>query len=137
MGLLVTIAAGLVAVIFAMLLARRQVTGKWPATSFAYLLSVAVGAEVLGTAVRVSGVLLSIPVIAFGAFVIWRSDWRLGDLGLASIVLGLGMALAYLIDASMHPNTGSQADQAAVLLVVVGLALSTAVLLTTLLFPSK
>lgn len=69
---------------------------------------------------RVSGVLLTVPVVAVAAFAVLRGGWLLGDPGLFVTVLGTGMAWAYILAAVLDPDTGSFADQGALLLFGVG-----------------
>jgi hypothetical protein len=40
------------------------------------------------------------------------------------IILGLGMGAASLVDYALHPDSGSQADQAAGALLLLGIALA-------------
>jgi hypothetical protein len=97
----------------------RPLTGPLVATSLLGVL-----AEVLGTTVPEWGGAVSIPVIAAVVSVLWWSRWRLGDLALLAMVLGMGMGLAYLIEAALHPDTGSYGDQGALLLAGTGAGLS-------------
>jgi hypothetical protein len=110
---------------------RHRVTGHRLSESFLGLSLLAIVAEVVGTTLRVSGVLLSVPVVALGLFVIWQSDWRLGDLAVLSIILGIGLGIAYAIEAVLHPDTGSYADQGAIALAGLGVLLSFIVITLT------
>jgi hypothetical protein len=74
----------------------------------------------VGTTVRISGVLLSIPAIASVIVLIWRSKRKIADLALFVMGTAVATALGYVIAALMDPDTGSYNDQAAIALGVVG-----------------
>ncbi len=95
-------------------------------------LAVAVG--FVGTIVKISGVALAVPVVAAIAYVIIRSTWRVGDMAILLLIIGIGIGFAYLVAAQLDPSTGSQNDQGAVILVGLGLVLAAlaAALLRTL-----
>jgi hypothetical protein len=116
-------AASLVAFIVGMLGLRHQVTDQGlPSLVLASV--VAIVATIIGTTARISGVALGLPVAAVAVAVVAKSKWRLGDTGIFAILLGLGTGGAYVLDAALHPSTGSYGDQGAVLLVVLGIGLS-------------
>jgi len=119
---LLAVAAALLAVGLAGL--RSASVGRGPGRWFAAVTLLALAAEVVGTTFRVSGVALGVPVTVGVAALVWRSEWRLGDLAILSIVLGSGLGISYLLDAVLHPDTGSAADQAAVGLGEVGVLLT-------------
>jgi prepilin signal peptidase PulO-like enzyme (type II secretory pathway) len=79
-----------------------------------------VAALLVGTVLPVSGVVLAVPVIAAIAVVVWRSPWRVGDMAALVLVAGAGTALGYLLAATLDPDTGSYADQGALLLALAG-----------------
>jgi SAM-dependent methyltransferase len=108
------------ALVAATLLVRRRATGHLPGLLFWVACLFGVIAIGVGTTVDVSGVLLAVPVIAVAGLAIVRGGWRLGDSGLFLIVLGVGTAVAYVIEAAIDPDTGSFGDQGAFGLVVVG-----------------
>jgi hypothetical protein len=101
-------------------LVRRRSTGRLPDLRFWMACLVAVVTVTVGTTVKVSGVLLAVPAVAVAGFVILRGGWWLGDAGLFLMVLGMATAVAYLAVAALDPDTGSSADQGAVLLVIAG-----------------
>ncbi len=88
--------------------------------------AVAITATIVGTTVRVSGVALGLPVAVVTVVVIARSRWRLGDAGILALLLGLGTGAGYVLDAALHPDTGSYGDQGTLVLVALGIALSSA-----------
>lgn len=101
---------------------RRHVTdqGLQP---LALASAAAVAATIVGTTGRVSGVVLGVPVAAVAIVVIARSKWRLGDAGIFVILAGLGTGAAYVLDAILHPDTGSYGDQAAAAEIAFGIGL--------------
>lgn len=105
---------------------RRRTTGSPPPTLFWLTVAVGVIAVTIGTAVNISGVLLSIPVLALAVVAIWRSAWRVGDVGLLVLFLGLGTGGAYLLVSAFDPDTGSYGDQGALWLVALGILLCAA-----------
>ncbi|MFN2489497.1 MAG: hypothetical protein ABR529_07135 [Actinomycetota bacterium] len=88
--------------------------------------AVGIAASIVGTAFRVSGVALGLPVAVAAIVALARSRWRLGDAGIFTTLLGLGSGAGYVLDARLHPNTGSYGDQGAVALVALGICLSSA-----------
>lgn len=116
--------AAWVALIAASLLVRRRFSGHLPRPAFWMVLAAAILAVTAGSIVDVSGVLLAIPVVALAAVVILRGGWWLGDTGLFLLLLGGGTAGAYVLAAVIDPDTGSYADQSAVLLVILGALIS-------------
>lgn len=111
----------IVAVTALTLLSRRRATGSSPPALFWVTVAVGFIAVTIGTAVNISGVLLSVPVLALAAVAIWRSEWRVGDSGLLLLFLGLGTGGAYLLVAAFDPDTGSYGDQGAFWLIALGL----------------
>lgn len=108
---------------FALLGRRRRRTGAWVDGTLIVTWVVTILAEVIGTIARVSGVVLTIPVAVLGVAVVARSKWKLGDISLLVLVSGIGLGVATLIDGALHPDTGSYADQGAIWLIALGVAL--------------
>lgn len=104
----------------ATVLVRRRSTGHLPGLRFWMACLVAVVAVTVGTTVKVSGVLLAVPVVVVAGFVIVRGGWWFGDAGLFLMVLGMATAVVYVAVAALDPDTGSFADQGALALVVAG-----------------
>lgn len=117
-----TVAQGVatIGLVIATLLVRRRSTGRLPRVEFWAACLVGIIAVMVGTTIPVSGVLLAVPVVAVAGFAVVRGGWWVGDAGLFLMVLGIGTAVAYLIEAVLDPDTGSFADQGAFALVVVG-----------------
>lgn len=101
-----------------LLVLRRRIAGEAMNRVLVTVMAVTVAALLIGTAVPVSGVALSVPVVAGMAFVLVRSRWRPGDLALLVLVAAAGTALAYDLVATVDPDTGSYGDQGAVGLAV-------------------
>jgi hypothetical protein len=118
--------AVVVACTVGMLAMRNRATGE--GIPFPLLVASALGAAaaIVGTTVRVSGVALSVPVVAIAAVVLARSRWRLGDAGILLLLLGLGTGAGYSLAAALDPDTGSYGDQGAILLVFLGVLVSLA-----------
>jgi hypothetical protein len=129
------IAAGVLLFTAGLLGVRHRVAGHGPGLLFMVVAAVAITAHVIGSTIRISGVLLSVPVLAGMALVLWRSDWRLGDLALMTTISGLGAGAAYLIVALVDPDTGSFGDQGAVVLIGLGLVMSLLTLVLTTSLP--
>jgi hypothetical protein len=110
-----------VALLLGAVIVRRRDTGRLPAPAFWLACIVAFGAVALGTIVpRIPGVPLAVPVVVFAGVVIVRGGWRLGDAGLFLVVLGIGMGVSYVGAAVLDPDTGSYADQGALVLAFLG-----------------
>jgi hypothetical protein len=92
---------------------RRRVVGKAPHILLVIVCLATVAALIVGTAVQVSGVVLTIPVLAGMIWVVWRSPWRAGDVALLILVSAIGGALGYVVAAALDPDTGSYGDQSA------------------------
>ena len=113
-------AAGTLLFAFALSTRRLTIVGSWSDGLSVVAWAVTVVAEIIGTVAHVSGVVLSFPVLALGLLVVARSKWRLGDLSLFVLVAGMGLGIAYLIAASINPDTGSYGDQGAIGLIALG-----------------
>jgi hypothetical protein len=114
------------------LFVRRRATGRLPDPWYWAACGTGIVAVTVGTAFRVSGVALAVPVIAVASVAIVRSRWWLGDAGLYLIVLAVGTAAAYLLVAAIDPDTGSSADQGALALALLGVPLCLAAVVTSL-----
>lgn len=115
-----------VMVIAGALFARKRSSGSLPSLRFWVACLIGVVAVTLGTLSHVSGVLLTAPVVFAGIFAVMHGGWKIGDSGLFLILLGIGMAVAYVVAAAFDPNTGSATDQGAVYLVIMGVILCVA-----------
>lgn len=121
----IVMAAGLCAGLLALTLCvRRRATGRYPDRWFWVACALGTVAVLVGTVLEISGVLLAVPVVFVGGFSVLRGRWLVGDTGLLLIFLGVGTAVAYLLAASLNPDTGSFGDQAAIALVVCGTIVS-------------
>lgn len=121
----IVMAAGVCAGLLALTLGvRRRATGRLPGRWFWAACAIGTVAVTVGTVRDISGVLLAVPVILVGGFAVLRGGWLVGDTGLLLIFLGVGTAVAYLLAASLNPDTGSFGDQAAMALVVCGTVVS-------------
>ena len=129
---LVQSVAGILIVV-ATLLVRRRTAGGLPSLAFWAACLVGVIAAIVGTAIRVSGVLLAVPVVVLAGVAILRGGWRLGDTGVLLTVLGIGTAWAYVIAAALDPDTGSFADQALLVLVGAGTVICSVAIAASLL----
>jgi len=103
---------------------RRVATGVGLPTLLVTIGAIALVAEVVGTVLQLSGVLIGVAICAAIAFVLYASRWRVGDLSLIGLFLTVGLAVAYVVDNAVHDDNGTQADQAVPVLLVpsVGLA---------------
>jgi LPXTG-motif cell wall-anchored protein len=115
--------AGLLAFVLVLLARRRHISGSWVDKTLIASWGITIAAEIIGTLAHVSGVLLSVPVFAIGVLVVVRSSWKLGDLSVVVLVAGMGLGLAYLIDAATDSDTGSYNDQGALWLTALGVVL--------------
>jgi hypothetical protein len=118
--ILLLLAAGELLVATGLALWRRRLVGGVPGKSFGAVAAMTVAALLVGTVLPVSGVVLAVPVITAIAVVVWRSPWRVGDMAALVLVAGAGTALGYLLAATLDPDTGSYADQGALLLALAG-----------------
>lgn len=115
---LVVVAAVETAAVTALLWLRRRVLRKAPDVLLVIVCLAAVAALIVGTAVNVSGVALTIPVLAGMIWVVWRSPWRPGDVALLILVTAIGGALGYEAAVSLDADTGSYGDQSAMALAI-------------------
>lgn len=93
---------------------RRRVVGEAPHILLIIVCLATVAALIIGTAVKASGVVLSIPVLSGMIWAVWRSPWRPGDVALLILVSAIGGALGYMVAAALDAETGSYGDQSAV-----------------------
>jgi hypothetical protein len=112
---------GLAAAVAALaLVVRRRVVGRLPRPGFWVAAAIGIVATVVGTTVRISGVLLAVVAAVPMAWAVLTDRWRIGDTGLLLTMLGFGMGAAYLLAAVLDPATGSYADQGALAIAILG-----------------
>ncbi|MGI8706740.1 MAG: hypothetical protein ACR2LG_00825 [Actinomycetota bacterium] len=112
-------AAAVIAFVVGLFGVRTCMTSA-PRTQLLLAAGAGIAAVIVGTIFGIPGVPLTAPVLLAAAIAIVRSRWRLGDAAIVMLLVGLGMGVAYLIEASIHPDTGSYGDQGAILMVAVG-----------------
>jgi hypothetical protein len=112
-------AAAVVAFVVGLFGVRTRMTSA-PRTQLLVAAGAGIAAVIVGTIFGIPGVTLTVPVLLAAAIAIFRSRWRWGDAAIFMLLVGLGMGVAYLIEASIHPDTGSYGDQGAILIVTVG-----------------
>lgn len=128
--ILILMAVVEVIVFIGLVLLRRRVLGSGPGRALLMVIAASVVALLVGTIADVSGVGLSIPVVAAMVVVVWRSHWRSGDVALLSLATAAATAVAYRVAATLDPDTGSYGDQGALALAMLA-AVVTAVALAT------
>lgn len=102
---------------------RALSTGVGLPKHLAWVVSIAIGAELIGTIFQASGVALAVPVLAALAIALYVSNWRVGDCSLMLLAMGLGSGVAYVLDNLVHDDNGSATDQAVPLLLAPSVAL--------------
>lgn len=112
-------AAAVVAFVVGLFGVRTRMTSA-PRTHLLAAAGAGIVAVIVGTIFGVPGVPLTVPVLLAAGIAIFRSQWRLGDAAIVMLCVGLGMGVAYLIEATIDPDTGSYGDQGAILIVSVG-----------------
>ncbi len=124
-GQLVAAAAALLLFAVGLTGLRQLATGLGLPGPITVVAIIGITAEVVGTLFQISGVAISLPLVAAIAVVLLTSRWRAGDLSLIGLALGLGFGLAYVLDNIVHDDNGSATDQAVPLMVLpsIGLAL--------------
>lgn len=98
---------------------RQRVVGEWADARGAVAGAITLAALIVGTGAAVSGVVLTVPVIAAMGWALRRSLWRPGDTALLVLITALGAAVGYQVAAILDPDTGSYGDQGAILLAMV------------------
>lgn len=103
---------------------RVEATGVGLPWALLAVMALVVALEVLGTLFQISGVAIAVPLGLAVAAMLFASRWRAGDLGLLAMAMGLGFAVAYVLDNVVHSDNGSQTDQAVPLVVFPGVGLA-------------